>query len=295
MLQSYPKIKQLGSTSVRDVTKGCIVVEEKVDGSQFSFGSFDGKLFCRSKGRIIEDLETPDKLFMGAIATARDLFTKGFLEDGWTYRGEALHKEKHNVLTYGRVPHGNLILFDVETPQGYLSPTMKRGVAESFGLECVPCYFDGHLGDEDSMDFQQFLQKESVLGAVPVEGVVVKNYAVLDREGKPKMAKVVSKDFKEKHGKEWKTSVTKDEVAALALRYKTEARWEKAYQHLRDEGKLTGEMRDVPLLLEEIVRDIVEEEAQDIGQALFKMHQKRMQKIWVSGAPQWLKKKLAEQ
>jgi hypothetical protein len=82
-----------------------VLVEEKVDGSQFSFGRFGGELRVRSKGRQF-DPDAADKLFASAVAHVAQLD----LRDGYTYRGEVLSKPKHNVLAYGRVPAGNVII-----------------------------------------------------------------------------------------------------------------------------------------------------------------------------------------
>lgn len=46
--------------------------------------------------------------------------------------------------------------------------------------------------------------------------------------------------------------------------YRTEARWQKAVQHLRDEGKLLGEPKDIGPLMAEIWRDLVEEEKAEL-------------------------------
>ena len=62
-LRSYPKVFNLGHRAVRDLLSGPVVVQEKIDGSQFSFGvGEDGTLLIRSRGADIEP-EAPPKLF----------------------------------------------------------------------------------------------------------------------------------------------------------------------------------------------------------------------------------------
>ena len=39
-ISSYPKIYSLGHAAILDLLDGRVIVEEKVDGSQFSFGLF---------------------------------------------------------------------------------------------------------------------------------------------------------------------------------------------------------------------------------------------------------------
>jgi hypothetical protein len=49
---SYPSIYNLGHRALTDLfSGGLVLVQEKVDGSQFSFGLIDGVVRFRSKGR----------------------------------------------------------------------------------------------------------------------------------------------------------------------------------------------------------------------------------------------------
>ena len=69
---SYPSPKAIGHAMVRDLFEGPVVVEEKIDGSQFSFGLIGGQLRVRSKGVEINTL-SPEPLFNRAIETAQKL------------------------------------------------------------------------------------------------------------------------------------------------------------------------------------------------------------------------------
>lgn len=55
-LRSYAKILTLGHRALEPIADQMVVVEEKVDGSQFSFGVRDGVLLMRSKNAIIQDI-----------------------------------------------------------------------------------------------------------------------------------------------------------------------------------------------------------------------------------------------
>jgi len=138
-INSYPSIYALGHRAISDIFASPPVIEEKVDGSQFSMARINGELVCRSKGKDLV-VEAPEKMFLRAVATAKGLD----LHDGWTYRGEYLNSPKHNTLAYSRTPEKNIIIFDVMTgPETYLTPTEKRAECERLGLECVPCFYDG--------------------------------------------------------------------------------------------------------------------------------------------------------
>ena len=43
VLTSYPKVYQLGHKAVLDIFSGPVVIQEKIDGSQFSFGLVGGE------------------------------------------------------------------------------------------------------------------------------------------------------------------------------------------------------------------------------------------------------------
>jgi len=286
---SYPKIYNVGHAAIRDLFAEDVVVEEKVDGSQFSFGRFDGELKCRSKGK--EQHEAPDKMFQRAveIVGAMDLM------DGWTYSGELLNKPKHNTLTYDRTPKLGIVLFDIRVgEETYLSYAGKESEAARLGLEVVPILFEGRVLAIDTL--MDLLERESFLGGPKIEGFVVKNYVRFTRDGKAVMGKFVSEAFKEKHGKDFRKRNPSqgDVVRYLCERYRTEARWDKAIQHLRDDGKLEGSPRDIGALIKEIQDDLFKEEADDMKEILFKRSFPQVSRATVAGFPEYYKRKLAE-
>src|SRR5437899_3064493 len=103
---SYPNVYALGHRYVTDLLLDDVIVQEKIDGSQFSFGKYtdlEGKdwMRMRSKGAEINVL-APEKMFIKAVDYVYSIFDS--LTPGWTYRGEYLAKPKHNALAYDRVP-----------------------------------------------------------------------------------------------------------------------------------------------------------------------------------------------
>jgi hypothetical protein len=65
-ISSYSKVYNLGHRTIEQLFDGIVVAQEKVDGSQFSFGLIDGELYCRSKGKR-QMPEQPDKMFAGGV------------------------------------------------------------------------------------------------------------------------------------------------------------------------------------------------------------------------------------
>lgn len=282
---SYPKVYTIGHRMIQSIFEGPVEIEEKVDGSQFSFGIIDGELMCKSRNRFI-DLDCPDKLFSAAVDTVRGLD----LVPEWVYRGEVLCRPKHNVLKYDRVPHGNIIIFDVMTgPESYLNHADKTLEANSLGLEVVPLLYAG-----ENYVAVDLLEADSVLGGVKIEGFVVKNHNRFCPDGKPMVGKVVSAAFKEIHGKNYKADkkTKADVVTMIAATYTAVARWEKAVQHLREDGRLTETPSDIGGLMTEIKKDIEEECADEIKDALWTHFKREILGKTTNGFPQWYKAQL---
>lgn len=277
MLPSYPKIRNLGHRDTLGIFDGPVVVQEKVDGLQISFGVVDGELFVRSKGthRDLED----GGMFSQAIAAIKKREDK--LPADTIFRGEYLRRPRHNVVTYDRIPKGHIALFDVEY-EGERHRTASTA-AGFLDFDAVPVLYVGEIEGEEHLE--SLIPEESFLGGM-CEGVVVKNY----RTGQ--MAKVVRDEFREKHTSK-KVSRPKKGVASIVETYRTEARWQKAVQHLREEDKLVGEPRDIGPLIKEIQRDVFEEYADEIKAALFEEARGQIASGLVAGFADWYKDQIA--
>lgn len=288
---SYPSIFALGHRALTELLLDPVIVEEKLDGSQFSFGRFDGELKVRSKGQVMH-ADAPEKMFQRGVDAIRELP----LHDGWTYRGEYLQKPKHNSLAYARTPERHVMLFDINTGhEEYLEADAKRAEAERLGLECVPIL---HVGAVASVaDVHGYLERESVLGGTLVEGVVIKNYRRFGADKKALMGKYVSERFKEVHAREWKVSnpTRADVVEGLIASLRTDARWDKAVQHLRDAGKLESSPRDIGVLIKDVPEDILNECADEIRDALFQWAWPQIRRGVTRGLPEWYKERLLAQ
>jgi hypothetical protein len=308
-LASYPSIYALGHRALTDLFDGDVVVQEKVDGSQISFGHIafvprtgkpcdhDGcmnrceyRLIVRSKGKD-QTPPTTDKMFATAVEQIERLT---HLRAGYIYRGEYLSKPKHNALAYGRTPEHNIILFDVETStQAFLDPAGLAAEAARVGLESVPTLYTGKV--DDWAGLKLMLQRESILGGALIEGVVVKNYARFGIDKKVLMGKYVSEAFKEVHQKEWGKANPngKDIVAQLVEAYRTDARWQKSVQHLTEDGALDGSPKDIGPLIKAVNLDVLAECEADIRDALFRWAWPTISRRMTAGLAEWYKEKLA--
>lgn len=292
-LHSYSKIYHLGHKELANLLMGPVVVEEKVDGSQFSFGKREGRVFFRSRGAEIYP-ETADKLFKAAVDYIVSI--KDSLVEGWTYRGEVLHAPRHNTLTYGRTPKHNVVIFDVETDNGqnFLAPQGKVLEALKLDLETVPGFFHGEI--TDSQGLSSLLTTESFLGGCKIEGIVIKNYEQFGKDKKVLMGKWVREDFKEIHQGVWKKANPGqgDIIEAMIQVYRSPARWEKAAQHLRDRGELENAPQDIGKLMKEAQADLLAECTAEIKEKLYEYALPKILRGSTGGLPEWYKLKLIQ-
>lgn len=296
-LRSYPKVYTLGHVALEQMMNEPglpVEVTEKVDGSQFSFGLLEGRLAFRSSGQEIFP-ESASKLFQPAVAQA--LSVRERMTEGWSYRGEAFFRPKHNTLAYGRVPRGHIMLFGVDRGyQDWADAAGRAEAAEALQVEAAPVLYEGPLPSLEEL--RGMLDRESVLGGVKIEGIVIKQVSnvFFDKGGKALMAKLVSEEFEETHRREWRKSnpSQREGLAELAESYRTEARWRKAAQRLSERGDLAGEPRDIGPLIVEVRRDFLEEEADNVKEKLWRMFKDQMIRKVTAGLPEWYKRDLAE-
>jgi len=286
LIKSYSKIYSFGHRMVLDIFNGNVIIQEKIDGSQFSIMVKNGQLYCRSHKNMV-DIDRPPKLFLNGVATAKSLVGK--LRDGWIYRGEYLQRPHHNTLSYDRIPEKHFILFDIDCgSDGYLTYDELVEEGRRLGLEVVP-KFDVEIDNKD--DFDKLLDNISILGGQKIEGVVVKNYDLFDPGGHVLMAKYVSDRFKEINQKR-RNGNNPDIIGVIIDSLKTEARWDKAVIHLRESGQLEDDPRDIGPLLKELKKDVIEECEDYIKERLYQLAKKDILNGISRGFPEWYKEKL---
>jgi hypothetical protein len=291
-ISSYVKIYSLGHKAIRDIFKEPVTAQEKVDGSQISFMKKDDIVYVRSKGAMLY-FENPEKMFSFGMTQISLIAHQ--LTDGWIYRGEYLRSPNHNVLKYDRIPKKHIILYDIQVgDQEYLNQITMKDEANHLGFETVPgWYLPANIKQED---IAKLMLETSVLGGVPIEGVVFKNYERFDQyTGKVLMGKHVSEAFKEVHrGKKYGGDSNKDIIETLKEKYRTEARWQKATQHLREAGILTHSPKDIGALIHHVNADVLDECKEEIAEALFKWGWKQISRGITAGLPEWYKQKLVD-
>jgi hypothetical protein len=299
-INHYPTVYAIGHREVEGIFQDPVIVEEKVDGSQFSFGlmpilqsevgPYLYELQCRSKNHAMI-LDAPEKMFERAVLSIQS--REGLLHPGWIYRCEFLQKPHHNVLCYNRPPEGYLIGFDIMIgDEIYLPYQEKAQEFKRIGLEVVPLLYEGLIRGVDQ--FHNLLDSISILGGTTIEGVVVKNYEKFTREKKVMIGKYVSEKFKEVAGGEWrKQNPTQGDITEILIsRYRTPARWQKAVLHLAEQGVLTNSPKDIGALIREVQADVEKECADEIKDILYQHFSPKVNRGVIAGLPEWYKEEL---
>jgi len=295
----FGKILALGHRCIRNIFEdGEVEITEKVDGSQFGFGKTFTEVGCRSKGRMI-NMDVPNKMFEHAVEQIKRI--SSIIPDNTKFYGEYLKSPKHNAIAYDSHPKNHIALFGMESsdPNWKYSMTDLEYWADTFGFDVVPTLFQGELPNGMDIEFlEQLLATDSYLGGSKVEGFVIKNWAkvVTLPAGVyyPMCAKFVSEKFKEKMGRKAQKFRGQGPFMTLKDQYQTKARWQKAIQHLRDDGKLLGDPKDIGPLMKEVTRDIIEECQDEIMYELWACFRKDICKHATMGLPEWYKLQLAK-
>ncbi len=297
-IHSFPKVFHIGENYIENLFKGEVEITEKIDGSQWDFGiDKDGQVVRRSKGQDLTFADVPKMFKLADEQTERMsaiLIEKG-LKDIYFYC-EFLSKTHHNIMNYEKVPKNYLYLFGVKIGQNFVSNLDEiYKYADLLDIQRPNLLCSGII--KDVKELEAILEYDSCLGKEKVEGIVVKNYkepALVGSRMIPiSMGKYVREEFKERHKSEWKgTHTGKGQFELFIDGFRSEARWQKAIQHLTEKGELENAPRDIGNLMKEIKQDIIEEEKENIKNELYKMFVGDITRKATRGFPEYYKEQL---
>jgi hypothetical protein len=301
----YQKIRALGHRTIANIWNGEVEITEKVDGSQYrwwrgQFGVADGG-FCHGTKRTqlhLVDGGVKDKLFNPVVRHMEEHAHKLPPSIDCIF-GETLAKPKHNTLKYAQVPKGHLALwggYDGSNDH-WLTHAQLTNLADDLGVDVVPLIAVRKDAGAITLDvLDELLDQESYLGGTKIEGLVFKNYEQDNQIGDeyiPFLAgKYVSEKFKEKMGQ--KSRKSHDPLGDYFDSFRTEARWLKAVQHLRESGTLTLSPKDIGPLMQELHKDLVEEHKEEVMEWLYNKHLREHKRRVCWGFPEFYKKWLVE-
>jgi hypothetical protein len=269
----------------KQLFSGYVEITEKIDGSQVKFGKINGELILESKENVI-DLNNPEKLFIKAVEVVKNI---PLLPDNLIFFCEYLKSPRHQTASYDHVPHNNLLLFGVYDPNGKYwvkEHATLKSFAKLIDVDIVPLLFSGIMPQD--MDLDKFIERESYLGKAQIEGVVVKSLDPLCS------FKHVCKQFKELNHRAAKKGKEKNKWQFFQEGFRTEARWNKAIQHLKEKGALQYQNSDIQLLIKEIQNDILKEEKDTIINKLWEEYAIGLLKRSVAGFPEYYKEYLSK-
>lgn len=303
-MKLYPKIQAVHKEEAKGFDEGYIIVEEKVDGSQFRV-EIDDQGIVSIGSRKIDNIHQGDAQgFTVGIENAMKIFDGVKADPGEIISvfGEFLSKPKQNTIPYERVPTSNIVIFDVVINGKYLDREEKERFAFGLGLEVVPILWKGEGKDFTDEIREELLKTKSFLGHQKgydrVEGIVVKNYNKFyderyrNLEGKHMTIKIVNSTFQEINKVE--NPGQGDKLENLINLYCNEARWRKSIEHLLDSNELEFHMKDMAKLAPAVINDILEEEGETIKAKLFEIMWPKIKGRAVRGLPEFYMKYLED-
>lgn len=294
-LGAHQKIYHLGDRHIKELFDDEVIIQEKIDGSQFGFAKFNNDLHFRSKGKVLYDEDTTPS-FGKIILWLKHI--KEDIPDNMCFYGEYLERPRQNALRYDRTPKNHLVLFAARHINEDIwvdSQIELERLGNLMGFEVAPLLKQGKIIDPDKL--LELLDTDSFLGGEKIEGFVVKNYHKEYQFANmtiPFLAgKYVREDFKEKnHSNQNKNFNSKGKLEELKDELRTEARWLKAVQYQRDIGELTNTPKDIGALIKRINLDIVGEEEDYIKCMLYSIYKKEIIRYATRGLAEWYKEKL---
>ena len=252
-MKKYDSIPRYGKQGTRDILGTEVVVMEKLDGANASFGIIDGELKMFSRNQELDEHNT----LRGFYDWVKQDVDAGKLFVSTIYFGEWL--VPHTV-HYKKEAQGKFYLFDIydRKDEKYLGWDIVKQSAKHLGLETPKVLFEGEL--QDIADLEQYVG-QSELTEIPNtgEGIVVKDY-----EGQ-QFVKIVSDKFKETKSIK-QPSLNKSDIDSVVDSVLTPQRVEKLIHKKIDLGLLPTELditdtgNVLKALSSDVVNDIFEEE-----------------------------------
>lgn len=249
-----------------------LTVEEKIDGSQFSFGHLPNmygryNLVAKSKNANLDTTHPMNDMFAPAIKHILSKQWYNIIPKDVVLRAEALSSVKHNRITYGRTPLGHCVVFGAEdlTTGRQVPEHVWRTIASELGLETVMRFVSINTKD---LTYQQiidsvlkYMECTSALGNSKIEGVVLKRERdhILTQDGVPIFVKVVSEAFREIQSVPKQKAEQNDIIGEIVDMVKLDAVYFKAIQHMQESTGLTYTNSDIGPLINQIKKEVVED------------------------------------
>lgn len=257
-MKKYNKVIRYGKQGTQSAIEGNIVITEKLDGANASFGNVNGELKCFSRNRELDEKNN----LRGFYQWVHENIDVNSIKEGYLYFGEWLVK---HTINYPDDAYGKFYLFDICSgdSEEYRGIEVIKVAQRFLGCELAPILYDGEF---KSLEHIQSFVGKSKIGDVG-EGVVVKNYSHRNLFGEQVFVKFVSDEFAEiKQTKKHKVVSPSNELDNFIDTYLTNARVEKMINKLVDDGIISEDydLTDMSTILRnsgsKVADDILEEE-----------------------------------
>ncbi|MFA5407002.1 MAG: RNA ligase family protein [Candidatus Nanoarchaeia archaeon] len=267
----YPSIYRLGKDEVRDLlayNEDTIIIEEKVDGGNFSFFMENETLHECSRNRDLTQ-EGDEKTFIGKRVWLREhlaqLSNQGvLLNPDYLYYAECMDK---HTLHYSKAPH--FIGLDIrvkhsmkeEGPGLFLGVEAKTNEFKRIGIETTPIIWQGNSGELKKLDLEKLVPM-SHFGEIQSEGICIKNYNRMAPGTHHQLfAKIVREEFKECNKAVFGGVHDKDtDTNKIVAEFITPARIRKESLKLINEGGLKLDLTLMSKLPSNVIKDVLKEE-----------------------------------
>ena len=252
-MKKYDSIPRYGKQGTRDILGTEVVIMEKLDGANASFGIIDGKLKMFSRNQELNEHNT----LRGFYDWVKQNIKPGSVFVNTIYFGEWL--VPHTV-QYKKEARSKFYLFDIYDVKTdtYLDWNITVQAAKHLGLRTPEVFFRGEL--HSMTDVDKYIG-QSELTEIPNtgEGIVVKDYIG------QQFVKIVSDKFKETKSIK-QPSLNKSDIDSVVDSVLTTQRVEKLIHKKIDLGLLPTELditdtgNVLKTLSSDVVNDIFEEE-----------------------------------
>ena len=252
----YPKIRRVGHEKTRgilDDPTDFVVIQEKVDGSNFRFWLEDGEIRFGSRRVDYVDEKNYEE-WAKAIEYIKSKVNPEDLREDFIYVGEFI---RPHTVQYDFDSAPPFVGFDIlnRWTGDIIHYLISYAEFDSLGLPFINTYFVGEAGLITDVLIEELKKKKSAYGAEVQEGVVLKNYSrnIFAKSVNPEFLE----DFKKKFGDKVKPKMTAE--AKVVERFITPARVKKIITQIyEDKGSVSAE--DIPQILRDTVNDMLEEE-----------------------------------
>jgi len=191
VVSKYQHVERLGGAEIEGILDGDVIVQNKLDGANLSVT----KRIIGTRNNIISIDGIPDKGFQGAIeyVLAHDGIRRLFEScPDWILRGE--WAIRHTIHYPAETTH-NFYVFDVQLPDdSYVHPDDYIPFLEHHGIRYIKVL--ARLTNPSLDQLVELSKGPDEFGASQKEGIVMKNYAYVNKFGRKTWAKIVNEDFK---------------------------------------------------------------------------------------------------